>query len=109
MHDAARIARRASSAASTMTRTALVSAAVGAALTAAAFVLNPSPERHREKIRQAIAERSPLAGALGIGALTAFTSTYHPLGIASYTTVNDRTVSVGAFGVVVVLQPSEGK
>lgn len=92
-----------------MARTAVASALVAAALTAAAFVLNPSPERHREKIKQAVAERSPLAGALGLGALTAFTSTYHPLGIASYTTVNGRTVSVGAFGLVVVLQPGEEK
>lgn len=92
-----------------MARTAVVSAVIAAALTAAAFVLNPSPERHREKIKQAVAERSPLAGALGLGALTAFTSTYHPLGVASYTTVNDRTVSVGAFGVVLVLQPESGK
>lgn len=92
-----------------MARTAVASALVAAALTAAAFVLNPSPERHREKIKQAVAERSPLAGALGLGALAAFTSTYHPLGIASYTTVNGRTVSVGAFGLVVVLQPGEEK
>lgn len=92
-----------------MARTALVSAIVAATLTAAAFLLNPSPEQHRAKIKEAIAERSPVAGALGIGALTAFTSTYHPLGVASYTTVNDRTVSVGAFGLVVVLQPSGDK
>lgn len=92
-----------------MARTAVVSAVIAAALTAAAFVLNPSPERHREKIKQAVAERSPLAGALGLGALTAFTSTYHPLGVASYTTVNGRTVSVGAFGVVLVLPPESGK
>ena len=66
-----------------------------------ALALNPSPEQHRAKIKAAIAERSPIAGALGIGSLTAFTSTYHTLGVASYTTVNDKTVSVGAFGVVV--------
>lgn len=92
-----------------MARTAVVSAVIAAALTAAAFVLNPSPERHRERIKEAVAERSPLAGALGLGALTAFTSTYHPLGVASYTTVNGRTVSVGAFGVVLVLQPESGQ
>lgn len=90
-----------------MAKTALISAALAAAVTAAAFLLNPSPEQHREKIKAAIAERSPLAGALGIGALTAFTSTYHPLGVASYTTVNERTVSIGAFGMVFVLEPSK--
>lgn len=92
-----------------MTKPATVSAIVAAALTAAAFLLNPSPEKHRAKIKEAIAERSPLAGALGVGALTAFVSTYHPLGVASYTTVDDRTVSVGAFGVVIVLQPKQDR
>jgi len=29
------------------------------------------------------------------------------LGVASYTTVNDRTVSIGAFGMVLVIQPSK--
>lgn len=92
-----------------MASSAVVSAVLAAGLTAAAFVLNPSPDQHRAKIKQAIAERSPLAGALGIGALTAFTSTYHPLGVASYTTVNERTVSVGAFGFVFVLEQRQEK
>ncbi len=92
-----------------MARTAIVSAVVAAAVTAAAFLLNPSPDRHREKIKEAIAERSPIAGALGIGALTAFTSTYHPLGVASYTTVNERTISVGALGMVFVPQPKDDR
>jgi hypothetical protein len=71
-------------------------------LVALAFVLNPSPERHREKIKEAIAERSPLAGALGVGAVTAFVTNYHSLGVASYTKVGDRVVSVGVFGMVFV-------
>jgi hypothetical protein len=82
---------------------------VAAAVTAAAFVLNPSPDRHRARIKEAIAERSPVAGALGLGALTAFTSTYHSLGVASYTTDNGRTLSVGALGMVFVLRPSQEK
>jgi hypothetical protein len=89
-----------------MPRHSLVAITVVAVLVAVAAVTNPSAERHRERIKTAIAERSPLAGVLGIGALTAFTSTYHPLGVASYATVNGRTVSVGAFGMVFVLQPS---
>jgi hypothetical protein len=92
-----------------MSRNSLISAAVGAAIAVAAFVLNPSPEKHRAEIRSAVAERSPLAGLLGIGALTAFTSTYHPLGVASYTTVNGHVVSIGAFGMVFVRQPSENR
>jgi hypothetical protein len=36
--------------------------------------------------------------------VAAFASTYHSLGIASYTTAGDRTLSVGALGLVYVLQ-----
>jgi hypothetical protein len=79
--------------------TTLILAAIALVL---AFVLNPSPERHRARIAEVIAERSPLAEVLGIGQLTAFTSSYHSLGVASYTKVGDRTVSVGAFGMIFV-------
>ena len=80
----------------------LLSFAIGAAVIALAFVLNPTPERHRASIKAAISERSLVAKALGVGVITAFVSTYTSLGIASYTTVNGRTVSIGAFGVVYV-------
>lgn len=90
-----------------MTKAPIVSAVVAGTIVALAFALNPSPEQHRAKIKESIAERNQLAGMLGIGALTAFASTYHPLGVASYTTVNNRTVSVGAFGVVFFIQPSQ--
>jgi len=92
-----------------MSRAPIVSAVVAAAVTAATFLLNPSPEQHRARIRETVAERSPLAGALGMGALTAFASTYHSLGVASYTTVNERVASVGALGMVIVLQSSPHK
>jgi hypothetical protein len=81
----------------------LTSALVTAALFVAAIALNPSAEKHREKIRQATADRHPVAGALGLGALKAFVSNYHSWGVASYTTSNERLLSVGAFGVVMVL------
>lgn len=83
-----------------MSKSSMTAAVVAVGVIALAFLLNPSPERHRDRIKEAIAERSPLAGALGVGAITAFTSNYHSLGVASYTTVNDRVVSIGAFGVV---------
>jgi hypothetical protein len=67
-----------------------------------AVVLNPSADLHRDKIKAAIAERSQLEKLLGIGQLTSFASRYHSLGIASYTTVNDKVTSVGAFGIVFV-------
>jgi len=73
-----------------------------AAVLALAFILNPSPERHRDKIKAAVAERSPVAGALGLGSLAAFVSNYHSLGVASYTTAGERTLSWGAFGMVFV-------
>ena len=92
-----------------MSKTPVLSAIAAVVIVALAFLLNPSPERHRDEIRNAIAERSPIAGVFGLGALTAFASTYHPLGVASYTTVNDRVVSVGAFGMVFFIQPSQDK
>ena len=76
-----------------------------AALAVAAFVLNPSPERHRARIKEAIGDRSPVARILGVGALAAFASSYHSLGVASYTKAGDRTLSVGVLGMVFVLDP----
>ena len=75
---------------------------VAVAVLALAFLLNPSADKHREKIKVAVAERSQLERLLGIGQLTSFASRYHSLGVASYTTVGDEVVSVGAFGLVVV-------
>ncbi len=92
-----------------MPQNPIISAIVVGSVVALALVLNPSPEQHRAKIKAAIADRSPVAGALGLGALAAFVSTYHPLGVASYTTVNGRTVSWGAFGMVFFIQPSQGQ
>ena len=76
-----------------------------ALLVAAAFVFNPTPQQHRQKIKDTVADRSPLAGALGVGALAAFASSYHPIGVASYTTVNGHTASVGMLGYVYVVTP----
>mgnify|MGYP003411543821 FL=1 len=78
--------------------------AIVAAVIALAFALNPSADKHREKIKEVIAERSQLERLLGIGQLTSFASRYHSLGLASYTTVNEKTTSVGAFGMVFVTE-----
>jgi len=86
-----------------MSRSFLTGAVVGAAVLGAALLLNPSAERHRDKIKSALAERSQLNAALGVGALTAFVSNYHSLGVASYTTAGDKTLSVGVLGMVFVL------
>jgi len=70
---------------------------------ALAFALNPPAEKHRDKIKTTIAERSQIERILGIGHLASFVSQYHSLGVASYTTVSDKIASVGAFGMVFVL------
>ncbi|MDP2881181.1 MAG: hypothetical protein Q8N89_06325 [Azonexus sp.] len=76
---------------------------VTAGVIALAFALNPSPEKHRDKIKQVIAERSQIERVLGIGHLTSFVAQYHSLGVGSYTTVNDKITSAGTFGLVFVL------
>jgi hypothetical protein len=75
----------------------------GAITVALAVVFNPSPERHRASIKQHIAQRSPLAAALRLGDLAAFVSSYHSIGVASYTTARGRTLSIGTLGLVFVL------
>lgn len=82
---------------------AIKAAAMTGAIVLAAIALNPSAQRHRDRIKAAVAERSPLAGILGVGALTAFASNYHSVGVASYTSIQDKTVSVGLLGMVFVL------
>jgi len=85
-----------------MSKTIYMPVVVAASVLVLAFLLNPSPERHRTKIKEAMAARSPVARALGLGSLAAFASTYHSLGLASYTTAGDRTLSVGVMGLVYV-------
>lgn len=81
-------------------RSTLVPIVVVAALVAAAFAFNPSPDRHRQKIKEAMAERSSIARVLSLGSVAAFASNYHSLGVASYTKVGDRLMSVGFMGYV---------
>ena len=88
-----------------MTRSTALTFAIPVVALVLALVLNPSPERHRARIKETMGERSPVARALGLGSLAAFASSYHSLGVASYTTAGDRTLSVGAFGLVFVLDP----
>ena len=87
-----------------MRRNTVLTLAIPAAALALALVLNPSPERHRAEIKESVGRRSPVAGVLGMGSLAAFASNYHSLGLASYTKAGDRTLSVGAFGMVYVMQ-----
>lgn len=71
-----------------------------------AMALNPSGERHRTALREAVAERSPIAGALGLGALTSLVTEYHSIGVASYTVLDDQVMTVGALGFVHVVRTS---
>ncbi len=86
-----------------MPKTAFSSIILAASVLALAIMFNPTPDRHRAKIKAVIEDRSQLADALGLGSITAFITTYHSLILASYTTVNERTVSFGVFGMVFVL------
>ena len=85
-----------------MSKTRFLPVLVLAIAVVGAFALNPSAEQHREKIKSVIAERSPLEGMLGLGQITSLVSKYHSLGVASYTTVGEKTASVGALGMVYV-------
>jgi hypothetical protein len=87
-----------------MTQNPVIPLLAAGAVLALAFILNPLPDRHRQKIKEATAQRSPVARVLGLGSLAAFASSYHSLGVASYTTAGERTLSVGALGMVFVLE-----
>jgi hypothetical protein len=69
-----------------------------------AFIFNPSPDKHREKIKDLVSERSLLNRTFQVGQFIAFASTYHSLGVASYTTVNEKTTSIGFMGMVFVME-----
>lgn len=73
-------------------------------LVVAALALNPSAAQHRDAIREAIADQSPIAGMLGLGTLASFAVNYHSNGVFSYTKADDRVISIGAFGVVHVIR-----
>lgn len=86
-----------------MTKTAFTSLIVAAGIVVLGFVLNPSAEKHRDKIKSAVSERSQMERAFGVGQVIAFASRYHTLGVASYTTVSDKVTSVGMMGLVFVM------
>lgn len=87
-----------------MSKKAFTPVLIAAVVVLLAMVLNPSPDRHREKIKQSLGDRSPVARVLGLGSLAAFASSYHSLGLASYTKAGEKTLSFGAFGMVFVRQ-----
>lgn len=85
-----------------MFRQLLKLAAVLIVIAASGVLLNPSPEKHRDTIASELSRRSQIADLLQLGRITAFFSEYHSFGVGSYTTVNDKVVSIGGFGYVYV-------
>ena len=78
----------------------LLLVALGFAAALALVATNPSSATHRDVISAGIAERRPLAGALGLGFLKSRFPVYHSLLVCSYTTLDGRLTSVGAAGRV---------
>ena len=76
---------------------------LAAAIPISAFVFNPTAAAHRDQIRRAVADREPIASFFGAGHLIALDTQYHSLALFSYTTFNRQTVSVGAFGIVLIV------
>lgn len=81
-------------------------AIIVAVILVAAIALNPNKQRHDEALRKKVADRSPIAGMLGVGRAMSWMTSYHSLGIASYTKSDDRVISIGALGLVWVRLPS---
>jgi len=66
-------------------------------------VTNPSPEQHRKAIAAEIAELRPLAGAVGLGAVSAHFTEMHSFVLGSFTTNGEEVVSIGLLGMVWVV------
>lgn len=80
-----------------------VGGAVVALLVAILLVVsNPSPERHKQAIRDEVSRREPVASVLGLGLLGSNLTTYHSFLIGSYTRLDDEVVTVGVLGFVSV-------
>jgi hypothetical protein len=66
-------------------------------------VTNPSVETHRDAIAREFEQERPMAGALGLGALSAQLPEYHSAVLGSYTTAGGEVRSIGALGMVWVV------
>lgn len=67
-------------------------------------VTNPSVETHRDAIAREFKQEHPMAGAVGLGALSAQLPKYHSAVAGSYTTVGDEISSIGTLGLVWVVE-----
>ena len=68
-------------------------------------VTNPSAEIHRKAIAREYGREHPVAGAVGLGAVSATAPIYHSFVLGSYTTRGDEITSIGALGFVQVPEP----
>ena len=66
-------------------------------------VTNPSVDTHRRAIADEYKAQRPLAGAVGLGTLTAQLPEYHSAVVASYTSAGDEITSIGVLGMVFVV------
>ena len=66
-------------------------------------VTNPSAETHRKKIASDFVAERPLAGAVGLGAISAQLPGYHSAVLGSYTTSGYEITSIGLLGMVWVV------
>jgi hypothetical protein len=66
-------------------------------------VTNPSAESHRQELAADFAAERPLAGAVGLGTITAQLPEYHSAVLGSYTTAGDEIASIGLLGMVWVV------
>jgi hypothetical protein len=73
-----------------MLKSFLISVIAVAAAIAVAFLLSSWPEQHKAKNTEAIAQRNPVEGPLGVGMLTAFTARCGSWGVTSFATVSER-------------------
>ena len=76
---------------------------VGLALAVLLAVTNPSADTHRKAIADEYKAQRPLAGAVGLGVLTAQLPEYHSAVFGSYTSAGDEITSIGLLGMVFVL------
>jgi len=72
---------------------------VALAVTILLAVTNPSADTMADEYKA----KSPLAGAVGLGTLTAQLPEYHSAVLGSYTTAGEETTSIGLLGMVWVV------
>jgi hypothetical protein len=71
------------------------------AFLAIGVLANPDKAKHDQIIRQQVRNQSPIASIFGAGRLASWVADYHSIGIASYTTIDGKVVTMGAFGIVI--------